>query len=77
MTTLPDNHNFTCGTCLKEAKEVARRRAPLGVLLAAPARGARAAPPANTPKVPEDPDDAAELVSSEAVDSDSEIIADL
>ena len=77
MTTIPDSHNSTCGTCLKEAKEVARRRAPLGVLLAAPARGARAAPPANIPKAPEDTGDAAELVSSEAVDSESEIIADL
>ena len=75
MTNIPDNHKSICGTRLREAEEAARPGAPLGVLLASPARGARAAPPANTAGAPEDTDDAEELVSSEAVGSGSEIIA--
>ena len=41
VSTIPDNPNFVCGTCLPEEKEAARLRMPVGVALASAGRGQR------------------------------------
>ena len=41
VSTIPDNPNFVCGTCLPEEKEAARLRMPVGIALATAGRGQR------------------------------------
>ena len=41
VSTVPDNPNFVCGTCLPEEKEAARLRMPVGIALATAGRGQR------------------------------------
>ena len=74
VMTMPGCHNLVCGTVLKEAGEVVRRRAPQGVNLATPSCGARAPPSLTTVEARVGTVEAGVLLCSKVAKSEGEII---